>query len=167
MYCRSWQSMTKTSTRPRTTARRKGDVLDQILRRTRREVLTRNRLQVALEAMSRALGAEGCAVVDMLGDATMSGVLHEFGSDLAAVLSTAMAFLHDGGTEPNCVLAPDGRPLLLLPGQMRFGEQLGLTSWRRPDAPAWTPEDATIAESACGIIQMLLEHSAIQRQLAL
>ncbi len=159
--------MTQTTRHPRSAARRKGDVLELIVRRARREVLARNRLQAALEAMTSALGAEGCAVIDMLGEATMAGVLHQVGGDLEAVLSTAMALLHDGGTEPNVAQAPDGRPVLLLPGRMRFGEQLGLAFWRTSDAPTWTEEDTAIADSASGIVQMLLEHGAIQHQLAL
>ena len=51
-------------------ALRRGEVLDHILWRVRQEVLAPRMMQAVLEALVTALAAEGCAVVDALGNGT-------------------------------------------------------------------------------------------------
>ena len=47
---------------------RRGEVLDHILWRMRQEVLAPRMMRAALDALVNALGAEGAAVIDMIGD---------------------------------------------------------------------------------------------------
>ncbi len=57
--------------------------------------------------------------------------------------------------------------MLTCPSYTRFGDRAGLCIWRAADAAAWTEEDALLASSATAIIRVVLEHEAIQRELAL
>lgn len=74
-------------------ALRRGELLDHILWRMRQEVLTPRMMQAAVGALVTALAAEGCAVMDALGDGMAPAVLHQIGGGLAAVLPTAMTLL--------------------------------------------------------------------------
>jgi diguanylate cyclase (GGDEF)-like protein len=145
---------------------RRGELLDHILWRMRQEVLAPRMMQAALEALMQALGAEGCAVVDMLGDGVEPTVLHEIGSSLPLVLYTAMTLLEHGDAEPSHCDAPDGRLVLVCPSQARFGEQAGFTLWRQPGGRRWDADELVLASSATGIIRVILEHEAIQREMA-
>ncbi|MDE2197856.1 MAG: GGDEF domain-containing protein [Rhodospirillales bacterium] len=157
-------------------ALRRGELLDHILWRMRQEVLAPRMMQAALEALVTALGAEGCAVIDMLGDGVVPGVLHETGASLAAVLSTAITLIETAGlsaggggravADPVEARAPDGRLVLVCPSQLRFGEQTGLALWRQPGSRDWDADEPVLAASATGIIRMILEHEAIQREMA-
>jgi diguanylate cyclase (GGDEF)-like protein len=146
-------------------ALRRGEVLDHILWRMRQEVLAPRMMEAALTSLTAALGAEGAAVLDALGDGSRPGVLYQTGSDLPAVLHTAMTALQSDSAGPLASMAPDGRKLLICSSQTRFAEQTGLALWRMPGSRDWDQEEHMLASSACGIIRMILDHDSIQREM--
>ncbi|MCW3474833.1 sensor domain-containing diguanylate cyclase [Limobrevibacterium gyesilva] len=147
-------------------ALRRGELLDHILWRMRQEVLAPRMMQAALDALVTALGAEGCAVVDMIGDGVAPMVLHEIGASLPHVLHTAMTLLESGTDAPSQASAQDGRLVLVCPSRSRFGEQAGFVLWRQPGGRLWDTDELVLASSATGIIRVILEHDAIQREMA-
>ena len=58
---------------------RRVELLDHILWRMRQEVLAPRMMRAALESLMTALGAEGCAVIDMIGDGAQPAVLYQLG----------------------------------------------------------------------------------------
>lgn len=147
-------------------ALRRSAVIDHILWRMRQEVLAPRMMQSALDSLVIATGAEGCLLVDMLGDGAHASVQHQIGAIPPQVLHAAMSLLEGGDDAPSHALAPDGRNVLVCPSQTRFGEQMGLALWRLPGARAWDPDDLLVVSSATGIIRVILEHESIQREMA-
>ncbi len=148
-------------------ALRRCELLDHILWHMRQEVLAENMMRSALEALVAALGAEGCAVIDMLGDGVASRIMHQIGLPLPEVLHTAMNLLEGGDTEPSHAMAADGRLVMVCPSCRRYGDQAGFVLWREPGARGWDSDEMALAGSATGIIRVILEHDAIQREMAL
>lgn len=147
-------------------ALRRGEVLDHILWRMRQEVLAPRMMEMALTSLATALGAEGAAVLDVLGDGSRPNVLYQTGSSLPAVHHTALGELRPDSTAPQVAMAPDGRKLLVCITQTRFAEQTGLALWRIPGGRDWDNEERLLASSAAGIIRMILDHDSIQREMA-
>jgi len=148
------------------TALRRGEVLDHILWRMRQEVLAPRMMQAALESIATAVGLEGAAVIDMMGDGVLPSVLHQTGAGMTAVLHTALCLLEARQTEAKRSCTPDGRHVLVCPCQTRFGEQAGLVLWRSPGGREPDADDITLATSATGLIRVILEHESIQREMA-
>ena len=147
------------------TALRRTEVLDHILWRMRQEVLAPRMMQAALEAITTSLGLEGAAVLDVAGDGVLPTVLHQTGQGLTGVLFRAIALL-DSNDPQSDGPGPDGRFLLVCPCQTRFGARAGLALWREAGGRALDADDATLAASASGLIRVILEHEAIQREMA-
>lgn len=145
---------------------RRGEVLDHILWRMRQEVMAPRMMQAALEALVTAMGLEGVAVLDMLGDGVEPSVLHQFGTGLEDVLHTAMTLLEAGMSEARQAMARDGRLVLVCPCQTRFGDRAGLAIWRAPGGRPMDPDDLVLTSSATGIIRVILEHESIQHEMA-
>ena len=145
---------------------RRAALIDHILWRMRQEVMAPLMMRAALEALAGAVAAEGCAVLDMLGDGVTPAVLHQTGGAAEAVLPTAMSLLETGTEAPAQAMAPDGRLVLACPGVTRFGEQIGFMMWRPPGGRNWDTEDTMLASSATAIIRMILDHEAIQLEMA-
>ena len=150
-------------------ALRRGEVLDTILGRMRREVLAPRMMQAMLEAVLRALGGRGAAVVHLLptdGRAGGSHALYAAGVEPSPVLMpVAEAFgPSDDGTVQ--LLLPDGIQVLACPCSTRFGERAALTVWRSPGSRGWDEDDLTLIGSVGGVVRMVLEHESIQRELA-
>lgn len=148
-------------------ALRRCELLDHILWHMRQEVLAERMMKSALDALVAALAAEGCAVVDMLGDGVASSVLHQVGIVLPDVLHSAMTLLEAGDENPAQTLAPDGRLILVCPARQRYGHQAGFVLWRPPGARRWDADEMALAGSATGVIRVILEHDAIQQEMAL
>lgn len=94
-------------------ALRRGDVLDHILDHMRQEVIAPRMMQAVLDAVMRAMGGVGAAVLDLTlapddekPDAPWP-VLHHAGADPAPILACALALLQD---REDSVVA-EGRPL--------------------------------------------------------
>ncbi len=147
-------------------ALRRGEVLDHILSRMHAEVLAPRMMQATLAPLALATGSEGIAVVDAIGNGVEPTVLHTWGGDQPAILPAALAALAGAEGRPVAAAAQDGRQLLACPAQTRFGEQIGLVLWRAPGGRAWDADDHVLAASAGAIIRMVLEHEAIQREMA-
>ncbi len=147
-------------------ALRRGEVLDHILWRMRQEVLAPKMMEAAMSSLTTALGAEGAAVLDVLGDGNRPGVLYQTGSNLNSVLPTALTLLQDGSADPLVRMAPDGRKVLVCGSQTRFAEQNGLALWRAPGSRDWDNEERLLTSSAGGIIRVILDHDSIQREMA-
>jgi diguanylate cyclase (GGDEF)-like protein len=147
-------------------ALRRGEVLDHILWRMRQEVLAPKMMEAALTSLTDALGAEGAAVLDALGDGARPVVLYQSGGSLAGVLQTALGLLQTASTDPLAALAPDGSKVLVCSSQTRFAEQTGLALWRMSGGRDWEDEERVLASSAAAIVRMILDHDSIQREMA-
>lgn len=145
---------------------RRSEVIDHILWRMRKEVLAPRMMQAVLEAVGQATSSEELAVLDTLGDGSEPTILHAHGRPVAAALPSAMALLEQGGDDPVDGLAFDGRRVLVCPTQTRFGEQAALVMWRPPNSRAWDSDERMLASAATAIVRVVLEHEAIQREMA-
>ena len=150
------------------TALRRTEVLDHILWRMRQEVLAPRMMQAALDAIVTALGLEGAAVLDLMGDGVLPTAMHQSGEGLSAVLFQALALLESSDRLNVCEqeAAINDRHLLVCPCQTRFGARAGLALWRPPGGRKLDSDDATLAASATGLIRVILEHESIQQEMA-
>jgi diguanylate cyclase (GGDEF)-like protein len=145
---------------------RRGEVLDHILWRVGQEVLAPRMMSAALDALMNALGAEGAAVIVLASSESSVQLLHHAGNNVTAVIQSAARLLptHANGSVQTSNL--EGRPLLLVGCQTRFGAHAGLMVWRASDNRPWDHEERLLLGTAANIIRMVLEHEAIQREMA-
>jgi diguanylate cyclase (GGDEF)-like protein len=143
---------------------RRGEVLDHILWRMGQEVMAPRMMQSALDALMNALGAEGAAVIDLRG-LDQSPVMHRSGGG-ADELAPEAAKLLAAANEPAEAIAADGRPLLCAICHTRFGAHAGVALWRAPGSRGWDSEDRLLIDTASSLIRMVLEHEAIQQEMA-
>jgi diguanylate cyclase (GGDEF)-like protein len=144
-------------------ALRRGEVVDHILWRMRQEVLAPRMMQAALEALNTAMGAEGCMVTDA-SDPT--NILHQIATPPAAVLHTVTSLLGARFDDAIQTTSEDGRGVLICLSQTRFGDPAALALWRAADRRGWDADELVLASSATGIVRVILEHEAIQREMA-
>jgi diguanylate cyclase (GGDEF)-like protein len=149
-----------------TTALRRGEVMDEILLRVRKEVLAPRMMQAALTALVAAVGAEGAAVIDLVGDGVAPLVRHSSHEPPAAVLDAGLSILEQAPAEVTTAMGQDRRSVLACPGEIRFGEHTGLVLWRAPGGRAWDADDCALARSAIGLVRMILDHESMQREMA-
>jgi diguanylate cyclase (GGDEF)-like protein len=147
-------------------ALRRGEVLDHILWRMGQEVLAPRMMRGALDALVNALGAEGAAVVTLPADATEPELAHQAGGGGTAVLSVAGDLLRRGADGANHASNSDGRRVLIVPCQPRFGDPACLAVWRAAGSRPWDNEDRLLLSAAANLIRFVLEHEAIQREMA-
>jgi diguanylate cyclase (GGDEF)-like protein len=145
-------------------ALRRGEVLDHIVWRMGQEVLAPRMMQAALDALVNAVGAEGAAVVNVCAnDGTK--LVHRAGGGADEVLDDVAARLATT-SGPADGSAKDGRPILTVACRTRFGADAGVALWRSPGSRGWDNEDKLLINSAAGLIRMVLEHEAIQQEMA-
>jgi len=163
-------------------ALRRGEVMDHILWRMRQEVMAPRMMQATLDALRDAIGAEGAAVMDLVGDGVTPTTLHHAGAGtMQTILPEALLLLERGGKAGGHDGQPrgeqgqprsesgrtsDGRPVMVCPSRTRFGEQTALILWRQGGGRAWDADDAALAAASTTLIQMVLEHDSIQREMA-
>ena len=149
-------------------ALRRGEVIDHILRCMRREVLAPRMMQAVLNGLVSALGVEGAAVIDLIGSSGRPELLHQAGqtATATAILPQAGLLLGSATDVPAQLEAADGRQLLGCICLTRYGGRAGLVLWRRPDTRGWDSEDHGVVASAAAIVRVVLEHEAIQREMA-
>jgi diguanylate cyclase (GGDEF)-like protein len=147
-------------------ALRRAEVIDHILWRMRQEVLAPRMMQSALEALAGSLGAQGAAVIDMLGDGVRAEVLHATGSGAEEMLPTALSLLEADTRDPSEAVSREGRLVLACPSENRFGERVGVVAWRAPGGRAWDIDEPLLVASATGIVRVILEHESIQREMS-
>jgi diguanylate cyclase (GGDEF)-like protein len=128
------------------------------------EVLAPRMMQAALDALVNAIGAEGAAVIDVGGEAGPLAV-HRAGGGADEVLAEASALLAaaDG---PSGASAKDGRPILVATCRTRLGANAGIALWRSPGSRGWDGEDKLLIGASANLIRMVLEHEALQREMA-
>ena len=144
---------------------RRGQVLDHILRQMRQEVLAPRMMGAVLDELCAALGAAGAVVVNLLASPDQDAVLHYAGQDSSSVLAGLADALQAETPDP-VISDVAGHPALTCPSYTRFGERTGLGVWRSHGGTPWTEDDRTLASSATAIIRVVLEHEAIQREMA-
>ena len=147
-------------------ALRRGEVVEHILYQMRQEVLAPRMMEAVLEGLSAALGAAGVAVIDLLLPPDGEILLHHTGTVEPAVITAAHPALQVETLDPLTILSRDGHPIIACPSYTRFGHRAGLCVWRMPGGVAWTEEDGLLASSVTTIVRVVLEHDAIQRELA-
>ncbi len=143
-------------------ALRRGAVIDDILWRMRQEVLAPRMMRAVLDGLVKAVGAEGAAVI-----ADGASILHQIGADAGGILATAAELLQEieEGSSTKVIQAAE-RPLLVCFCQSRFGERAGLAVWRTAGGRRWDLDDQTLTGSVSSIVRVVLEHDAIQREMA-
>lgn len=147
-------------------ALRRGEVLDHILWRMGQEVLAPRMMRGALDALVNALGAEGAAVVVLPADTGDATLAHQAGGGGDAVLSVAVGLLQRGAVAAGQANNDDGRRILVASCQPRFADPAGLAVWRAGGARSWDNEDRLLLGAAANLIRFVLEHEAIQREMA-
>jgi diguanylate cyclase (GGDEF)-like protein len=146
-------------------ALRRGEVVEHILSQMRQEVLAPRMMQAVLEGLGAALGASGTLVLDLLSKPGRDAVMHQAGADGSGLLAGLFELLQAETTNPVIDLVC-GHPTLTCLSYTRFGERAGLCVWRSAGSQPWTEDDALLASSATAIMRVVLEHEAIQRELA-
>ncbi|HET6194743.1 MAG TPA: GGDEF domain-containing protein, partial [Acetobacteraceae bacterium] len=146
-------------------ALRRGEVLDHILWRMGQEVLAPRMMQAALDALINALGAEGAGVIDVCGDGN-GRLMHRAGGGADEVVAEATMLLASasGAVAAN---GRNGRPILAAVCRTRFGANAGLVLWRSPGSREWDSDDRQLVEASASLVRMVLEHEAIQHEMAL
>lgn len=143
---------------------RRGEVLDYILWCVAQEVMAPRMMDAALSALVNALAAEGATVVAAGKDGQVA-LLHESGPGSPAVRDAAARLVSEHGAEPSQAITVDGRLVLAMGCQTRFGANAALAVWRTTDQRPWDRDDTLLAGSAASIIRMILEHEAIQHEM--
>jgi len=172
---------------------RRAELLEHVLAGMRREVLASRMMAAVLHELMRALGADGAAILDlappgarldmlpsgaspgaaasgMAAPEMMAGgghVLHSVGADPRPLLTAAARLLLDAEDDTAVCGTAEGRQVLACPASKRFGNRAGLLAWRSPAARPWDADDQALAASVTGVIRVVLEHEAIQRELGL
>jgi diguanylate cyclase (GGDEF)-like protein len=157
-----WTEYDETASRV-AAALRRGAVLDHILWLMGQEVLAPRMMQVVLDALVKVLGAEGAAVTDARG-VDANKLLYRAGGGADTVLPEITRLLDAVG--PAEEIAKDGRPVLFVGCYTRFGGKAGIALWRSPGSRGWDREDKLLIDSAANLIRMVLEHEAIQQEMA-
>ena len=145
---------------------RRGEVLDHILSRVGQETGADRMMDAALWALIHALGAEGAAVIGGLSEQGPIEVLHECGPGASTILPAAIRLVAKQTAEPGHTTHLDGRFVLAVGCETRFGVNAGLVIWRNPNARPWDQEDTLLAGSAVSIVRMILEYEAVQQEMA-
>lgn len=143
-------------------ALRRGEVVDHILWRMREEVVAQRMMHAALSAMTTAMGADGAAVLDSVGD---GAVLYQVGVPTPAVLRIARTMIATPAHGPSQAVAQDGRDVMVCPSQADGLRQAALAMWRPPDGRGWDADDLVLATSASGIIRVVMAHEEMQREM--
>jgi diguanylate cyclase (GGDEF)-like protein len=147
-------------------ALRRGEVLDHILWRMRKEVLAPRMMQAALDALSLATGCEGLTLLDTLGNGIEPSVLYATGRQVPSVVVTALGVLERTPEEPGSAVTQDGRVVLVCPTHTRFGGSAALLMWREPGSRPWDGDERMLASATAAIVRVILEHDSIQREMA-
>ena len=157
-----WSEFDSTAGRVAASLRR-GEVLDHILWRMGQEVMAPRMMQVVLDELLNAMGAEGAAVIDVHND-TAAPPMHRAGGGPDEVLGEAAALLA-AASGPADTCAKDGRPIVVAACRTRFGVNAGVALWRSPGSRGWDTEDKLLLDAAASLVRMVLEHEAIQQEM--
>ncbi|HVZ07163.1 MAG TPA: sensor domain-containing diguanylate cyclase [Rhodopila sp.] len=162
---------------------RRGEVLDFILWGVAQEVMAPRMMDAALAALINALSADGAAVIaatagaaargaaggaagETAGEAAGGQVLHATGPGPDTVWAAARELVARHAIEPGQAMTPDGWAVLAVGCKTRFDAKAAFVAWRGADPRPWDRDDMLLARSAGGVIRMILEHEAIQHEMA-
>ncbi|WP_158742480.1 sensor domain-containing diguanylate cyclase [Acidisphaera sp. L21] len=146
-------------------ALRRGEVVEHILWQMRQEVLAPRMMDAVLDGLTAALGASGAAVVDLLATTEGEVLLHHTGADAPELIAAAIAVLQVETLDP-LMTSTMGHPVIACPSYTRFGQRAGLCVWRIAGGTPWTEEEGQLVSAVTTIVRVVLEHDAIQRELA-
>ncbi|GAC1343295.1 MAG: diguanylate cyclase [Acetobacteraceae bacterium] len=146
-------------------ALRRAEVLDRIMDQMRHEVLAPRIMHALLEALTRAVGGRGAAVLDLAHPPEISPLLHHSGSEPRALLLELTSLLREHSGPPQAHSITGGLQVLTCQATTRFGHHAALAVWRDPGR-AWDGDDRQLLGSVTGLVRIVLEHEAIQRELA-
>jgi len=157
---------------------RRAELLEHVLAGMRQEVMASRMMAAVLHELMRALGAEGAAILDLAApESPLDGLemdpaggaghmLHFAGADPRPLLPAAARLLLHAKDDVAVSVMSENRQILGCPASTRFGERAGLIVWRPAAARPWDSDDQSLAASVTGVIRVVLEHEAIQRELA-
>ena len=153
-------------------ALRRADLLEHILAEMRREVMAPRMMQTVLAELTRALGADGAAILEAALDDGECRVLHQHGADPEPLLPAAAGLLRSTGEDIAVEMGAGGLQMLACPASTRFGDRTALLVWRDSGtgtgaSRVWDADDRVLAASVAAVVRMVLEHESIQRELAL
>ena len=144
---------------------RRGTVLDRLLTQLRQEVLAPKMMGAVLDAAMRALECEAAAIIDLV-QTDPPTILEAAGSGPVPQPSAVLPLLAAGDDTIRILDAGDGEQMLACPCSTRFGDRAALLAWRRPGRRPWHADDLALADALGGVVRVILEHEAIQRELA-
>ena len=145
---------------------RRIEVLDHILSRVGQEADTDGMMDAALWALIQAVGAEGAAIIGAVSHEAPVEVLHECGPGAIVVLPAAARLVRHKRAEPSRATTADGRHVLAVGCQTRFGVNAGMAIWRNAGGRPWDDEDTLLAGSAVRVVRMILDYEAFARVMA-
>ncbi len=150
---------------------RRAALVEHIGSRLRGETTAPRMMIKALQALVSMLGADGAMVIEGTvepgnGGEDRAGLLYEVGGDVPALRALAAARLADSPEHPVELALPAGHTALLCATPTRFNGQSGAVLWRRPGRRGWDGEELALLNATSGALGTVLEHGAIQREVA-
>lgn len=147
-------------------ALRRAEVMDHLLDQMRQEVLAPRIMAAMLEALLRALGGQGVAVVDLREPPEITAIMHSAGERPDGFLDELLPLLRDRSARPQYLTVADTTRVIACHASTRFGHQAALAIWRPVRERAWDADDRQLVASVTALVRIVLEHEAIQRELA-
>jgi len=140
--------------------------LSGILRSLRREARVPAMMVLGLESVMASLSAEGAAVIRGTAATDEPEIIHRAGMIGFPAATAAMLLWRAEVGTPALSHEANGRPIAVAVCRQATTEKLGLVLWRRRGARGWSGEDVPLVDSVAGIIWLLLEREAGQRDMA-
>lgn len=143
-------------------ASRHGEVIGQVLRGIRREVLAPRMMHALVDEAMRAMGADGAAVLALGEDGQPAAMLHQSGMGAEWALPTATALMQIDRDVAAMAESPYRQSVLACQTLTRTGERAGFALWRAAGERAWDAEDRRLVSSVTGLLRIVLDHEAVQ-----
>lgn len=151
---------------PAAAALRRAELLEHVMGQVRGAMLAPAMMGAVLDPLLVALDAQGGLVVDLLAGPDRSPVLHAAGADPGPGLPGMVECMAMPASDLLMATVLD-LPVLACPGPTRHGGHAGICVWRAAGGAAWTQDDARTLRTVATLVFLVLEHEAIQRELAL
>jgi diguanylate cyclase (GGDEF)-like protein/PAS domain S-box-containing protein len=168
------QDLTNRDTAETTMARalRRSELLDYILWEMRSEMMAPRMMARTLQALAVALNADGVMILEgeealrPLGAQGNDPLLDEVGGAPPGLSNLAATRLAEGITGPVTLRGPGGHDAVLCATATRFEGWPGVLAWRQPGRRVWDGDELSLLGTAVDALRIVLEHRAIQRELA-
>ena len=151
---------------PKAESLRRADLLHGLLARLRQGSTTPLMVTTILDTLCSALAARGVAVLDLCQPPSLSPVLHQSGQCVRPILARLLGLLTTEVDTHRARNLPGGEQVLACLVTTRFGQQTALAAWRDRFEAAWDHSDWLLMDSIGGLLRIVLEHEAIERELA-